>query len=44
MYNARFWVPSQNGKWDGILQGETSIAAEVVHNFPQMYNKDERRL
>ena len=41
--NIRFLVPSSHSrhrKWDGVLQGETSIAAEVVHNLPLMYEID----
>ena len=32
--NARFGVPSQHGKWGGVLQGETAIAAGVFQNLP----------
>jgi len=28
------------GKWDAVLQGETTIAAQVFHNLPQMYKDD----
>ncbi len=43
IYNARFWVPSQDRKGSAMLYGETSIAAEVVHNLPIMYEEVERR-
>ena len=35
--NARFGVPSQQGEWDNMLQWETSIAAEVFHILPWIY-------
>ena len=36
------WVHSQNGKWGAMLQGEISIADEVVHNLPLMYKEGDR--
>jgi len=38
----QIWVHSQNGKWDAMLQGEISIADEVVHNLPLMYKEGDR--
>ncbi len=35
-------VHSQNGKWDAMLQGEISIAYEVVHNLPLVYKEGDR--
>ena len=43
IYNARFWVPSQDRKGSAMLYGETSIAAEVVHDLPIMHEEVERR-
>ena len=32
--NARLWVPSLPGNWDGIVQWVKFIAVEVLHNLP----------
>ena len=38
--NISFGAPSLHRKWDAVLQGETTIAAEVFHNLPPMYKDD----
>ena len=38
------WVPSQHGKWDVVMQGETSIADGVVLSIPYMPEGDWRSL
>ena len=39
--NPGFQVPSQHGKWDAVLQGETSIAAGLPHNLTWMHMEDD---
>ena len=38
--NARLWVPALYKKWDAVVQGQTSIAAEVIHSLPYMQKED----
>ena len=39
---AKLPLSTGNGKWDDVLQGETSIAAEVINIIPWMCKEDTR--
>ncbi len=40
MQNIIFRVTSLRGKYEDVLQGEISIAAQVSHNIPWVYEDD----